>query len=234
MRNVKFLCASFIIIIMLFQVNTQIFPIIPVYPYCINGTLYIVDLQDYKDEYLYFSDDFYDSCNDEKDEVKPYELTSEVENLINSKNLLNFAMLESNKTSYSVKIEEIKDLDWKPINQYSESPANRWTYEIKKEGKKNIVLFRLAKNGNEKGSLSMQTLPYQSPSVDMTYITDTTDKTDRIDKTDMTDKDDNREKDSVTESKIEEDIDTDKIIRINSSNHLTKINFILLILLILF
>ena len=33
-----------------------------------------------------------------------------------------------------------------------------WYYEIKKEDKKNVVLFRVAKNGNTKGELSMYTL----------------------------------------------------------------------------
>ena len=35
-----------------------------------------------------------------------------------------------------------------------------WYFEIKKEDKKNVVLFRVAKNGHTKGELSMYTQIY--------------------------------------------------------------------------
>ena len=159
MKDIKFIFPLLVLLVIIFKINTQVFKVIPVYPYCINGTAFIAYLEDYDDKYLYFHDDFYDSCTTGEEEVKYYELNSEIRNLINSENLLNYAMIKSKKSSYDVKLDEIKDLDWKPINQTNPGKSRHsWFYKVEKEEDKNIVLFRLAKNGNKKGSVSMYTL----------------------------------------------------------------------------
>ena len=95
-------------------------------------------------------------------------MNSEI-NLINSESSLNYAMLEWEGGSYNIKIEQIKDLNWKPIKSlYPNEPDSHfhevsyynWYFEIKKEDKKNVVLFRVAKNGHTKGELSMYTQIY--------------------------------------------------------------------------
>ena len=63
MNKVKLFFTFLILLIHLFNVNTQAFEVTPVYPYCINGTAYITNLEDYKEDYLYFGDNFYDCCN---------------------------------------------------------------------------------------------------------------------------------------------------------------------------
>ena len=165
MNKVKLFFTFLILLIHLFNVNAQAFEVTPVYPYCINGTAYITNLEDYKEDYLYFCDDFYDGCNKETDKFKYYKLNSEI-NLINNESSLNYAMLEREGGSYNIKIEEIKDLNWKPIKSlYPYEPDSHfhdynWYFEIKKEDKKNVVLFRVAKNGHTKGELSMYTQIY--------------------------------------------------------------------------
>jgi len=214
MKGVKFLLVFLVLFITFLKVDCQTFPVIPLFHYCVNGTAIIVYLEEYKDEYLYFADDFYDGCNDEKDVIKYYEFISGVDNIINSKSLLNYAMIKSNNSSYYLKKEDIVNLDWKPINQINPPlKENRWFYEVKKEDDKNIVLFRLAKNGNKKGEVSMETLP-EKPDFDDYELKNETE----------TEKD----KDEETDKK------TDRIIRINSSNYLAKITYMLLIILILF
>ena len=207
MKNVNLLYIIVVILILLFKVNTQTFEVIPIYQYCINGTTFYAFLEEYKEDYLYFSNDFYDSCTDGTEEAKYYKFHSDI-NIVNSTNLLNYALLEKNTSSYDVKVEEIKNLNWKPIkslkinkSEIFEGDGYYKYYEIKKEGNKNIVLFRLSKSGNKKGTVSMDTL---------------SDKPGIIGFEDETD----------------EETDTDRINRINSSKYLSKINYMFLILFI--
>ena len=53
-------------------------------------------------------------------------------------------------------------------------------YKIKKEDKKNIVLFRVAKNGNKKGSLSMYTLENKPDFTDETTEEISEDETEKF------------------------------------------------------
>jgi hypothetical protein len=207
MKNVNLLYIIVVILTLLFEVNTQTFEIISVYQYCINGTAILASLEEYKEDYLYFGNDFYDSCTDGTEEAKYYKFHSDI-NIVNSTNLLNYALLEKNTSSYYVKIKEIKNLNWKPIKSLKINKSEIYEgdkyykyYEIKKEGNKNIVLFRLSKSGNKKGTVSMDTL---------------SDKPGIIGFEDETD----------------EETDTDRINRINSSKYLSKINYMLLILFI--
>jgi hypothetical protein len=207
MKNVNLLYIIVVILILLFKVNTQTFEVISIYQYCINGTKIMDSLEEYKEDYLYFSNDFYDSCTDGTEEAKYYMFHSDI-NIVNSTNLLNYALLEKNTSSYDAKVEEIKNLNWKPIkslkinkSEIFEGDGYYKYYEIKKEGNKNIVLFRLSKSGNKKGTVSMDTL---------------SDKPGIIGFEDETD----------------EETDTDRIKRINSSKYLSKINYMFLILFI--
>ena len=169
METSKLYIFPLFLLIQLNSINSQAFEVTPVYPYCINGTAYIANLEDYAEDHLYFKDDFDDGCNydylKEEAGVKYYNFQSDI-NLINSENLLHYAMIEKSE-SFDIKIEEIKDLDWKPIESLKTNESNQKSrilddfnlyYKIKKEDKKNIVLFRVAKNGNKKGCLSMYTL----------------------------------------------------------------------------
>ena len=207
MKNVNLLYIIVVILTLLFEVNTQTFEVISIYQYCINGTAIIASLEEYKEDYLYFGNDFYDSCTDGTEEAKYYMFHSDI-NIVNSTNLLNYALLEKNTSSYYVKIKEIKNLNWKPIKSLKINKSEIYEgdkyykyYEIKKEGNKNIVLFRLSKSGNKKGTVSMDTL---------------SDKPGIIGFEDETD----------------EETDTDRIKRINSSKYLSKINYMFLILFI--
>ena len=207
MKNVNLLYIIVVILTLLFEVNTQTFEVISIYQYCINGTKIMDSLEEYKEDYLYFSNDFYDSCTDGTEEAKYYMFHSDI-NIVNSTNLLNYALLEKNTSSYDVKVEEIKNLNWKPIKSLKINKSEIYEgdkyykyYEIKKEGNKNIVLFRLSKSGNKKGTVSMDTLS------DMPGIIGFEDETD-------------------------EETDTDRIKRINSSKYLSKINYMFLILFI--
>ena len=58
MKNSKFLFPLLFLIITLYKVKTQTFEVIPIYPYCINGTAFIEFLEDHEEEYLYFANDF--------------------------------------------------------------------------------------------------------------------------------------------------------------------------------
>ena len=211
MKNVHLLYIILVILTLLFKVNTQTFEVIPVYPHCINGTLFIAYLEEYKEDYLYFRDDFYDSCTVGTEEAKYYRFNSDI-NILNNTNLLNYALLEKNSSSYDVKVEEIKGLNWQPIKSLKINKSNIFEingynklYEIKKEEKKNIVLFRLSKSGNKKGSVSMETLS-QKPDI-IGFEEDSDDKTDK-------------------------ETDTDRFKIINSSKYFSKINYIFLILFI--
>ena len=172
METSKLYTILLFLLIQLNSINSQAFEVTPVYPYCINGTAYITNLEDYTEDHLYFKDEFYaDSCNyeylKEEADVKYYNFESDI-NIINSENLLHYAMMERNENeSYDIKIEEIKDLDWKPIESLKSNESKKSNrvldefnlyYKIKKEDKKNVVLFRVAKNGNKKGSISMYTM----------------------------------------------------------------------------
>ena len=207
MKNVNLLYIIVVILTLLFEVNTQTFEVISIYQYCINGTKIMDSLEEYKEDYLYFSNDFYDSCTDGTEEAKYYMFHSDI-NIVNSTNLLNYALLEKNTSSYYVKVEEIKNLNWEPIKSLKINKSDIFEgdgyykyYEIKKDGKKNIVLFRLSKSGNKKGTVHIDTL---------------SDKPGIIGFEDETD----------------EETDTDRINRINSSKYLSKINYMLLILFI--
>ena len=212
MKNVNLLYIILVILTLLFKANAQTFDIIPIYQYCINGTAFIVDLDEYKDDYLYFRDDFYDTCTDGTEEAKYYYFHSDI-NIVNNTKLLNYALLEKNTSSHYVKVDEIKNLNWKPIYSLKINKTDIFEgdgyykyYEIKKEGNKNIVLFRLSKSGNKKGSVSMYTLS-KKPGI--------------IGLEDETDED------------SDEDTDTDINIIRNSGKYLSKINYIFLILFIL-
>ena len=268
MNKIKLFFTFLILLIHLFNVNTQAFEVTPVYPYCINGTAYITYLEDYKEDYLYFGDNFYDGCNKETDEFKYYNLNSEI-NLINSESLLNYAMLQREGGSYDIKIEEIKDLNWEPIKSLNlnksdsdlqEMSGYNWYYEIKKEDKKNVVLFRVAKNGNTKGELSMYTLSDKSDIIEEIDEEEdkATDKGTNKEADEATDKGTNKEADETTDKGTDKgadketdkgtdkgtdeatdkgtdkDKETDKFILVNASNYLSKINYFLLILFIYF
>ena len=207
MKNVNPLYIIVVILTLLFEVNTQTFEVISIYQYCINGTAIIASLEEYKEDYLYFGNDFYDFCTDGTEEAKYYMFYSDI-NIVNSTNLLNYALLEKNTSSHYVKVEEIKNLNWEPIKSLKINKSEIYEgdkyykyYEIKKEGNKNIVLFRLSKSGNKKGTVHIDTL---------------SDKPGIIGFEDETD----------------EETDTDRINRINSSKYLSKINYMFLILFI--
>ena len=191
METSKLYIILLFLLIHLKDINSQTFEVTPVYPYCINGTAYISNLEDYTEDHLYFKDDFDDGCNYDylKEEVgvKYYTFQSDI-NIINSENLLHYAMIEKSE-SFDIKIEEIKDLDWKPIKSLKANESSKKSrvlddfnlyYKIKKEDKKNIVLFRVAKNGNKKGSISMETLENKPDFTDET-IENETDKYERVD-----------------------------------------------------
>ena len=208
MKNSKFLFPLLFLIITLYKVKTQTFEVIPIYSYCINGTAFIEFLEEHKEEYLYFANDFYDSCTKGNEKIKYYVFNSDV-NIIKSNNLLNYATIQKEEGYYDIKIEEIKNLDWKPINSLNINPITNyndynWYYEIKKDEEKNVVLFRLAKNGNEKGSVSMYTLS---------------------DKPNIAEENE--------EEKNNEKNDEEFIIP-NSNNYLSKFNYVFLALLALF
>ena len=210
MKNVNLRYIILVILTLLFKVNTQTFEVIPVYTYCINGTAIIANLEEYKEEYLYFSDDFYDTCTDGTEEAKYYMFHSDI-NIVNNTKLLYYTLLEKNYSSYYVKVEEIRNLKWEPIRSLKINKSSIYErngyykyYEIKKEGKKNIVLFRLSKSGNKKGTVSMDTL---SGKPDFSGLED---------------------------EKDDEDTGTDINKIRNSSKYLSKINYIFLILFILF
>jgi hypothetical protein len=191
METSKLYIILLFLLILLKDINSQTFEVTPVYPYCINDTAYISNLEDYTEDHLYFKDDFDDGCNYDylKEEVgvKYYTFQSDI-NIINSENLLHYAMIEKSE-SFDIKIEEIKDLDWKPIESLKTNESSKKSrvlddfnlyYKIKKEDKKNIVLFRVAKNGNKKGSISMETLENKPNFTDET-IEEETDKYERVD-----------------------------------------------------
>lgn len=210
MKNVNLLYIILVILTLLFKVNTQTFDVTPVYHYCINGTAYIANLEEYKEDYLYFSDDFYDICTDGTEEAKYYQFHSDI-NIVNNTKLLNYAFIEKSTSSYDVKAEEIKDLNWEPIRSLKinksdilEGDGYYKYYEIKKDGKKNIVLFRLSNSGNKKGSVSMFTLSKKPGIIGL---------------------------EDETDGDTDEDTDTDRFIR-SSSKYLSKINYICLILFI--
>ena len=208
MKNSKFLFPLLFLIITLYNVKTQTFELISIYPYCINGTAPIVFLEEHKEEYLYFGNNFYDSCTKGNEETKYYVFHSDV-NIIKSNNLLNYATIQKEEGYYYIKIEEIENLDWKPINSMNIKPITNynhynWYYEIKKDEEKNVVLFRIAKNGNEKGSVSMYTL---------------SDKPNIVEENE--------------EEKNNEKNDEEFIIP-NSNNYLSKFNYVFLALLALF
>ena len=132
-------------------------------------------------------------------------------NIVNNTKLLYYTLLEKNYSSYDVKVEEIRNLKWEPIRSLKINKSSIYErngyykyYEIKKEGKKNIVLFRLSKSGNKKGTVSMDTL---SGKPDFSGLED---------------------------EKDDEDTGTDINKIRNSSKYLSKINYIFLILFILF
>ena len=217
MTNVELYFKLLILLIQLYNITSQTFEVTPVYPYCINGTAFISYLEDYNDNYLYFQDSFNDGCTydylKEEADVKYYQFESDI-NIINSENLLYYTVSDKNENS-EMKISEIKDLNWKSIeslkikksNDDSNNADNHdWYYKIKNEDKKNSVLFRIAKNGNEKGSVSMYTLADKPEIVD--------------------------EKPQGQENRgnDKEDKETDKFIIINSSNYLSKISNVLLTL----
>ena len=210
MKNVNLLYIFLVILTLLFKVNTQTFDVTPVTQYCINGTAFRAYLEEYKENYLYFRDDFYDSCTDGTEETKYYMFHSDI-NIVNNTKLLYYTLLEKNYSSYDVKVEEIRNLKWEPIRSLKINKSSIYErdgyykyYEIKKEGKKNIVLFRLSKSGNKKGTVSIYTL------------------SDKPDFSGLEDEED------------DEDTATDiRKIR-NSSKYLSKINYIFLILFILF
>ena len=146
MKNVNLLYIIVVILTLLFEVNTQTFEVISIYQYCINGTKIMDSLEEYKEDYLYFSNDFYDSCTDGTEEAKYYMFYSDI-NIVNSTNLLNYALLEKNTSSYDVKVEEIKNLNWKPIKSLKINKSEIYEgdkyykyYEIKKEGNKNCFI----------------------------------------------------------------------------------------------
>jgi hypothetical protein len=62
MKNVELYFTLLVLLIQLYNINGQAFEVTPVYPYCINGTAYISNLEDYNDDYLYFQDSFDDGC----------------------------------------------------------------------------------------------------------------------------------------------------------------------------
>ena len=189
----------------------------PVYPYCINGTAYISNLEDYNDNYLYFQDSFNDGCKydflKEEADVKYYQFDSDI-NIINNNNLLYYTLSDKNQNS-EMKIAEIKDLNWKPIESLKTKQSNdnsnnseihNWYFKIKNEDKKNSVLFRVAKNGNERGSVSMYTLA-DKPEIE-----------------------DEKPQGKENRGNDKEDKETDKFIIINSSNYLSKISNVIMIL----
>lgn len=235
MKNAKYL-TFLILLIKLYNIISQTFEVTPVYPYCINGTAFIANLEEYKEDYLYFRDRFYDSCNyddynEEKEEVKYYNFNSDI-NIINNNNLLYYTMIEKNEDS-EIKIEEIKDLNWIQIkslklnetkkDDYSQPDFN-WFYKIKKEEKKNMVLFRISKNGNKEGSVSMYTLSIKPDFIDEQDEDSNKEKDENIDKT--KDQEQETEKDKEKNDK-EEELNKFKI---SSGNYLSKISYILLIL----
>ena len=240
MKNEKLIFTFLFLLIKLYNITSQIFEVTPIYPYCINGTAFISNLEDYKEDYLYFIDSFYDSCNyddyyEEKDEVKYYNLNSDI-NIINSSSLLYYTMSEKNRDSLT-KIELIKDLNWEPIKSlilnetkkdyYSDIGFN-WYYKIKKEENKNMILFRVAKNGNLEGKVSMYTLP-EKPN----YISETYEETDKSDNETDEKIDEQTNKPNETDMNKETDVNETKIdlfINRNSSNYLSKTIYILLIL----
>ena len=63
MKNEKLIFTFLFLLIKLYNITSQTFEVTPIYPYCINGTAFISNLEDYKEDYLYFIDSFYDSCN---------------------------------------------------------------------------------------------------------------------------------------------------------------------------
>ena len=69
MKNVNLLYIIVVILTLLFEVNTQTFEVISIYQYCINGTAIIASLEEYKEDYLYFGNDFYDFCTDGTEET---------------------------------------------------------------------------------------------------------------------------------------------------------------------
>ena len=178
-------------------------------------------------------------------------------------------MLEREGGSYDIKIEEIKDLNWEPIKSLNlnksdsdlqEMSGYNWYYEIKKEDKKNVVLFRVAKNGNTKGELSMYTLSDKSDIIEEIdeeedkatdkgtnkEADEATDKGTDIEADETTDKGTDKGADKETDKGIDKgtdeatdkgtdkDKETDKFILVNASNYLSKINYCLLILFIYF
>ena len=84
----------------------------------------------------------------------------------------------------------------------------RWFYEIKKEKDKNIVLFRLTKNGNKNGGISMEKLS-EKPNPENYKHKDETEKEDK-----------KKEKNNAHK--------TEEFILINSSIYLAKIIYVLL------
>ena len=213
----RFYFTLFVLLIKLYAVTSQTFEVTPVYPYCINGTAYIANLEDYEEDYLYFRDTFIDSCNyeyfKEDEKVKYYNFISNI-NIINYKNLLHYAFIEKGE-DYEITIAEIKDLKWEPIealklnkSSYDSDESNdyEWYYKIKNEEKKDIVLFRVGKNGNKNGEVSMYT-----SSIKPDIIEETDEHNDQA-------KDgDEKESDKIT-----------IINPINSGNYLSKFSIVLL------
>ena len=206
----KLLFSLLVLLIILINIKSQAFDVTPIYPYCINVSALIANLEDYNEDYLYFGDEFNDTCSKGDEDSKYYVFNSDI-NIINSKNLLYYAKMKRDQGPYGIELQEIKNLDYKPINSLKtkkeKSNGNSYSqyYEIKKEDEeKNIVLFRIAKNGNKEGSVSIETLSGKPDFV----------------------LDDGEEEESEP--------DPDKFIKVNSSNYLYKRNFVLLYLLFLF
>ena len=220
MKNARFYFTLLVLLIQLYAFTSQAFEVTPVYPYCINGTAYIAYLEDYEEDYLYFRDTFIDGCNyeyfKEDENIKYYRLNSDI-NIINSKNLLHYAFTEKGEDS-EIKIGEIKDLKWEPIEALKLNKSNDDSdesnnydlyYKIKKnEEKKDTVLFRVGKNGNKNGIVSMYT-----SSIKPDIIEETDEHTDQAKH--MTDGVNEKESDTITIPK-------------NSGNYLSKFIIVLL------
>ena len=166
MKEKTILYTFLIIFISFLQINSQDNGLHFVYDYCMNGTADEVYLEDVEDNYIYLYNGF--SCDYfiplEKRGTYYFFLESDLD-IINDKNELDYILLDKNWTSYEeIRQFKVKDLDFQPIKylKKEKNSNNYYTftyyYKIKKDSKITTIIFRLAKNGNEKGRLWMSSL----------------------------------------------------------------------------